>query len=152
MPPLKDKEDEWAGLSGEGFAEKTSQASSSDQGDLKQTFFPSSKPKAKPAMSARTNPIVKGDQALSFPNGKLVDEKIEILPWPSTTGFRSWNLSFKKQVAASRFSQEAFAWITDVEKADSFEALEDSGSFPQLDAKLSAELDKILSGEFRKQV
>ena len=124
------------------------------QGDLKQTFFPSSKPKTKPAMSsAKTTPIVKGDHALSFPNGKLVDEKIDINPWPSITGFRNWILSLKKKVAAaSRFSQEAFAWITEVEKALSSEDLEDSGNFLQLDAKLAAELDKIFSGEFRKQV
>ena len=74
--------------------------------------------------SAKTNPTVKGDQALNFPNGKLVDEKIDINPWPSITGFRNWKLSFKKKVAAaSRSSQEAFAWITEVEKAVSFEDL-----------------------------
>ena len=55
LPPLADWEGEWAGLSGEGFADKTSQAgasqaSSSALGDQKQTFFPSSKPKAKAAM------------------------------------------------------------------------------------------------------
>ena len=65
-------------------------------------------------------------------------------------------MSFKKKVdAASKYSQEAFAWITEVEQAASFEDLEDSGPEPwqnQLDAKLSAELDKILSGEFRKQI
>ena len=82
-----------------------------------------------------------------------MDEKIDINPWPSITGFRNWKLSFKKKVAAaSRYSQEAFAWITEIEKAVSFEDLEDSGMFPQLDAKLAAELDKISSGEFRKQV
>ncbi len=84
-----------------------------------------------------------GDHALSFPNGKLVDERIEISPWPSITGFRNWKLSFKKKVAAaSRYSQEAFAWITEVEQAVSFEDLEDSGPEVwqgQLDAKLSAE-------------
>ena len=82
-----------------------------------------------------------------------MDEKIDIKQWPSITGFRNLKLSFKKQVAAaSRFSQEAVAWITAVEKADSFEALEESGAFPQLDAKLSADMDSILCGEFRKQV
>ena len=79
--------------------------------------------------------------------------KNDINPWPSTTGFRNWKLSFKKNVAASsRLSHEAFAWITEVEKAVSFADLGDSNVFPQLDAKLAAELDKILSGEFRKQV
>ena len=69
------------------------------------------------ASSAPTIPsgkgrLARGDQGLSFPNGKLVDEKIEINQWPSITGFRAWKLSFKKKVAAaSRYSQEAFAWI-----------------------------------------
>ena len=107
MPPLADWEDEWAGQSGEGFDEKTSQAGASQAssfalGDQKQTFFPSSKPKAKVAMSsAKSNPTVKRDQALSFPNGKLVDEKIDINPWPSIIGFRNWKLSFKKKVASA---------------------------------------------------
>ena len=66
MPSLKEWEDEWAGLSGEGFADKTSQAGVSQSSSValagqKQTFFPSSKPKAKPAMSfAKTNPNVTG--------------------------------------------------------------------------------------------
>ena len=61
----------------------------------------------------------------------------------------------KKVAAASRYSQEAFAWITEVENALTFEDLEDSGPEAwqnQLDAKISAEIDKILSGEFREQV
>lgn len=147
----QDEEEEEEGSRGWGARGVYSQSSSSEaQGDLKQSFFPSTKPKTKPAFPA---PAIKRGQALSFPNGKLWDEKIDIKPWPSITGFRNWKLSFKKQVAAaSRFSQEAFAWITEVEKADSFQASEDSGAFPQLDAKLSAELDKILSGEFLKQV
>ena len=66
LPQLKEWEDKWAGLSGEGFADRASQAvssqSSSALGDQKQAFFPSSKPKAKPAMSsAKTNTTVKGD-------------------------------------------------------------------------------------------
>ena len=85
---------------------------------------------------------MRGDPGLTFPNGKLVDEKVEINQWPSITSFRNWKLSFKKKVAAaSRYSQEAFAWITEVEHADAFEDLEDSGPEAwqnQLDAKLSA--------------
>ena len=68
LPPLKDWEDEFAGLSAQGTVSQSS--TSGAQGDLKQTFFPSSKPKMKPAMSsAKTTPIVKGDQALSFRSG-----------------------------------------------------------------------------------
>ena len=110
--------------------------------------------------AATTIPSGKGrlarGEGLSFPNGKLVDEKIEINQWPSITGFRNWKLSFKQKVAAaSRYSQEAFAWIAEVENAASFEDLEDSGPEAwqeQLDAKLSAELGNILSGEFRKHI
>ena len=65
-------------------------------------------------------------------------------------------LSVKKKIAAaSRYSQEAFAWVSEVENATKFEELEDSGTESwqiQLDTKISAEIDKILSGEFRKQV
>ena len=79
--------------------------------------------------------------------------RIDLKPWPSIAGFRTWKLAFKKQVAAaSKYAEQAFAWITEVEHAKTFEDLQDSGSFPQLDAKLSAEMDNILSGEFRKQV
>ena len=54
--------------------------------------------------------------------------------------------------AASRYSKEAFDWITEVENIASFEELGDSGNFPQLDTKLAAQLDKTLSGEFRNQI
>ena len=37
----------------------------------------------------------KTHQVLSFPNGKMVDEKVDIKPWPSITGFRAWKFSFK---------------------------------------------------------
>ena len=79
--------------------------------------------------------------------------KIDIKPWPSITGFRTWKLILKKLVAAaSKYAEQAFAWITEVENAKTFEELADSGQFPQLDAKLSAQIDNISSGEFRKQV
>ena len=39
-----------------------------------------------------------------------------------------------------------------VEQAQSFEELSDSGDFPELDALLASELDKIMTGEFRKNV
>ena len=74
--------------------------------------------------------------------------------------------------AASKFSERAFAWITEVEnlietwrssdqklfdiltKDESkhpFEILADSGDFGELDAMLAKELDKIMSGEFKKE-
>jgi len=125
------------------------------RGDPKQ-FFPTAKPKAKATIPSGKGKLPRRDVGLTFPNGKLVDEKIDFNQWPSITAFRAWKLSIKKKVAAaSRYSQEAFAWITEVENALAFEDLEDSGPEAwqnQLDAKISAEIDKILSGEFRKQV
>ena len=60
-----------------------------------------------------------------------------------------WKLAFKKQVAATpRYSEQAFAWITEVEKANCFQELQDSGAFPQLAAKLAAELDKTKFANF----
>ena len=116
------------------------------RGDPKQ-FFPTVKPKAKPTIPSGKGKLPRGDHGLTFPNGKLVDEKIDFNQWPSITSFRAWKLFCKKKVAAaSRYSQEAFAWITEVEHALAFEDLEDSGLEAwqnQLDAKLSAELDKI---------
>ncbi len=125
------------------------------RGDPKR-FFPSVKPKTKATIPSGKGKLPRGDVGLTFPNGKLVDEKIDFNQWPSITAFRALKLSIKKKVAAaSRYSQEAFAWITEVENALAFEDLEDSGPEAwqnQLDAKISAEIDKILSGEFRKQV
>ena len=67
--------------------------------------------------------------------------------------FQNLETYLQKQVAAaSKYSEQAFAWITEVETAKSFEELADSGAFPQLGAKLSSEFDSILSGEFRKQL
>ena len=57
----------------------------------------------------------KTDQVLHFPNGKVVDERTDLKPWPSITGFRTWKLAFKKQVAAaSTYMEQALACITEV--------------------------------------
>ena len=125
--------------------------------ETRYVFFPTGLPLKSPTLSSqRPNdagreaslPATAGenlrtDGILQFPDGKVVDEKIDIKPWPSITGFRTWKLIFKKQVtAASKYAEQAFAWITEVENAKTFEELADSGQFPQLDAKLSAEIDK----------
>ena len=47
---------------------------------------------------------------------------------------------------------EAFIWICETSKAKSIDDLADSGNFPALDALLSSDWDKILSGEFKKSV
>ena len=85
-------------------------------------------PKAKATSPSGKGKLPRGDVGLTFPNGKLVDEKIDFSQWPSITAFRAWKLSVKKKIAAaSRYSQEAFAWITEVENATKFEELEESG-------------------------
>ena len=68
-------------------------------------------------------------------------------------GFRNWSLSFWKAVAATSSRPDAaFIWICAVLAAKSIDDLSSSGEFPELDALLSTEWDKLLSGEFRKSV
>ena len=64
------------------------------------------KPKAKATIPSGKGKPVTGDAGLTFPNGKLVDEKSDFNQWPSITAFRAWKLFAKKKVA--------FAWITEV--------------------------------------
>ena len=59
-------------------------------GDRTRTFFPSSSAKD---IVPKVPPIqkeIKTDQVLSFPNSKMVDEKIEIKPWPSITSDKTY--------------------------------------------------------------
>ena len=54
--------------------------------------------------------------------------------------------------ATNQRPSDVFKWITEVERASCYEELGDSGCFPELDALLASEWDKILSGEFQKKV
>ena len=68
-------------------------------------------------------------------------------------GFIPWKLAFFKAVAAASITpDEAFIWICQVSSAKSIDDLAISGNFPALDALLSTEWDKILTGEFKKSV
>ena len=68
-------------------------------------------------------------------------------------GFINWKLAFLKAVAAASVSpDQAFIWICAVAKAKSIQELSDSGDFSALDALLSTEWDKILTGEFKNSV
>ena len=68
-------------------------------------------------------------------------------------GFRNWQLSFWKAVAAASSRPDAaFIWICDVSTAKSIDDLANSGEFPELDALLSTEWDKIITGEFKKSI
>ena len=89
----------------------------------------------------------------NYGSQKQVSEKISIGGWPTIKTFRFWKLSFKKAVAsASRFPEEAFTWISEVDKAKSFEDLEDSGKFSQLDSLLATEWEKILTGNMKSKL
>ena len=67
--------------------------------------------------------------------------------------FRSWKLAFKKAVAAASVRPDvAFIWISQVEKVESVDELSDSGEFPELDALLSTEWDRVTPGEFKKSL
>jgi len=86
-------------------------------------------------------------------SGKQVSERILLGGWPQIKGFRSWKIAFMKSVAtASKRPDKAYEWILLVEKAKSFDDLYTSGDFAELDALLSVEWDKIITGEFKKKI
>ena len=115
------------------------------------TFFPTLR--THPSGAATPANSAFGDQSAVIPSGKQTSERIHLGGWPTIKGFRTWKLAFKKAVAAaSNRPDAAYQWITAVEKATSFDELADSGEFPQLDALLSMEWDKILTGEFKKRL
>lgn len=88
-----------------------------------------------------------------IPYGKKTADKIDIGGWPSIKSFIPWKLAFFKAVAAASVTpDEAFVWICEVMKATSYEELSNSGNFVALDALLSSEWSKIMSGEFKKSV
>ena len=88
-----------------------------------------------------------------FTSGKKVADRINIGGWPTIKLFRQFKLVFKKAVAAASARPDAaFIWVSQIEKAQTMEELCDSGEFPELDALLGMEWDKIISGEFRKHV
>ena len=67
--------------------------------------------------------------------------------------FQDWRLAFRKAVAAASVRPEpAFLWISQVEKETSWEALADSKGFPELDTLLATEWDRIMQGEFLKNI
>ena len=89
----------------------------------------------------------------TFALGKKVSERISIGGWPNMKGFVNWKLAFLKAVAAASVTpDQAFLWICAVTKAKSYQELSDSGDFSALDALLSTEWDKVLTGEFKNSV
>ena len=89
----------------------------------------------------------------TFGFGKKVNDRIHIGGWPSMKGFRDWKLSFWKAVAAASSRPDAaFVWICAIVAAKSIEELCNSEDFPELDALLATEWDKILTGEFKKTI
>ena len=89
----------------------------------------------------------------TFQTGKKTSDKLDIGGWPSIKTFRAWKLRFWKAVAAASVRPDAaFEWINKVRKCCAVEDLADSEGFPELDALLATEWDKIIQGEFRKRV
>jgi hypothetical protein len=113
-------------------------------------FFLPNSPEPDSRTPGNLSTIAPGDTS----NQKATKEKINLGGWPQPKNFRKWKLSFKKAVVAAtnQRPEEVFAWITAVESASSYEELGDTGPFPELDALLAADWDKILSGEFQKKV
>ena len=86
--------------------------------------------------------------------GSKERDEVTILPIPSPSQFRTWKTTTKITIAsASSDPDSAFAWIMQVEASTaSVETLFDSGQFKTLDAKLSAALGRIVSGELARQI
>jgi hypothetical protein len=134
---------EWIGQS---RAEKEGPASAPSQ----RPFFLPNSPEPDSRTPGNLSTIAPGYTS----NQKATKEKMILGGWPQPKNFRKWKLSFKKAVVAATNQRpdDVFAWITAVEGANSYDELGDSGPFPELDALLAAEWDKILSGEFQKKV
>ena len=64
---------------------------------------------------------------------------------PNVSSFRKWSNHLKQEVAgASGRPDEAFAWFCEIDTTTDVETLQDSGSFPSLDAKVAAAFTKML--------
>ena len=62
-------------------------------------------------------------------------------------------MSFRKSVAAASSRPDAaFAWICYIDSAKSVGDLSNREDFPELDALLGTEWDKIITGEFKKTI
>ena len=92
----------------------------------------------------------------TMPHAYGTTEKSEIvlLNFPSPSQFRTWRTTSKITIASCSTNPDlAFAWICEVERPDAtVDSLFDSGNFRTLDAKLSAALGKIVSGDLSRQI
>ena len=80
-------------------------------------------------------------------------EVIHVPALPTVPQFRSWKLTIRDAIAAASGKPDlGFAWIRKTEKATTADDLQDSGTFPSLDAKLAAALSRILTGELARQI
>ena len=93
-------------------------------------------------------------------------EKIVVGNWPGTVAdYKNWRLKVVDEVVGASAAPElAFTWIVSVAKATSLDVLSDfhhpwtsetapkEYRFSGLDAKLSASLSRIISGEFEKKI
>ena len=73
---------------------------------------------------------------------------------PRAPNFRTWKLATQNEIAgASGDPQAAFTWILKVGKSGvSIDELEDSESFPTLDAKLAAAITRVAQGDLSNRI
>ena len=89
--------------------------------------------------------------APTFTSGKKVADRINIGGWPTIKLFRQFKLVFKKAVAAaSARPDDAFVWVSQIEKALTMEEFCDSGEFPELNALLGMEWEKPSLASFKR--
>ena len=88
-------------------------------------------------------------------NTKAKESDRVIIPkFPQPENYRNWRIRVRDAViAASSKPDVAFHWIEEVFKTDqTIEALQDSGKFVTLDAKLMSSLTNICDGDFARQL
>ena len=90
----------------------------------------------------------------SSSNKAKESDRVIIPKFPQRENYRIWRIRVRDAViAASSKPNVAFHWIEEVFKIDqTVEALQDSGKFVTLDAKLMSSLTNICEGDFARQL
>ena len=81
-------------------------------------------------------------------------DSVKLQALPRAPNFRTWKLATQSEIAgACGDPQAAFTWILKVGKSGvSIDELEDSESFPTLDAKLAAAITRIAQGDLSNRI
>lgn len=103
---------------------------------------------------AGADPIVEAtEKLLSQAPASAEATTIKFESFPNAPKFREWRLKFKEKVASSsKTPKEAFAWISEIDKAVNLSDLSDSGKFETLDFKIASGLNDIIHGEFSRKI